>query len=276
MKIFLSYAREDLEFVDRLSGGLVRRGFEVLLDRKDLEALDDWKHQLERLIRKADAVVFVLSPEWLGSSMCDWELERATRLGKRLAPILAREPGAKVPPALSSIQYVLFTGGQDLDTQTGVLATALNSDAAWSRAHTRHQDLADRWHELKRPDDHCLSGHELREAKRWLRNRPAVGAAITPLQREYIDRSSYISSWAYKAMQSMTLASINAGDRAAANIGIAIGVVVKYLFRAIMFILWSTVRPFIYLLALLRLPYWRWVPITGAIALAIAAIWTSI
>lgn len=276
MKIFMSYAREDVEFVDRLSGALVRRGFEVLIDRKDIDALDDWRARLNSLLVKADAVVFVLSPDWLASSMCAWELERSIRRGKRLAPVLAREPSAVVPDALSKLQYAVFSAGQDLDVQAGVLATALNSDSSWSQAHTRYQDLADRWQELKRPDDHCISGGELRDAKRWLRNRPSAGASVTQLQREFLTRSTYINGWTYKALQSITLATIKAGDQAAISIGRAAGEGVKYLFRALLFVVWAVVRAVIYFFALLRVPYWRWAPLSVVLAIAAGYAWTPV
>lgn len=269
MKVFISYARPDTEFVDRLSGGLTRHGFEVIIDRKDIAALDDWKHQLERMIRKADGAVFVISPEWLASTMCSWELERFTKFSKRLAPILLRKATTPLPPKLAAIQYVDFTDAGALEAQTTALATALNSDADWSRAHTTYLDLAERWLDLKRPDDHCLKSHELRDARVWLRRRPAVGAAPTPLQREFIDRSAYVNSWTHKALQSVTLATVKAGDKIAVDIGWYFEQLFKLLFRILLFILWCAIRAGIYVIGLLRLRYWRWLPIIAGVALVV-------
>lgn len=222
MKVFISYSREDIDFVDRLSGNLVRHGFEPLVDRKELQALDDWKKQLGRFIRKADATVFVLSPDWVASEMCAWELETAQRLGKRLAPVVSRDPGADVPKALSSLQYIFFTDPNTVEGQADTLCAALQQDAAWSSAHTRYQDLAERWDELKQPDDHCLKGKELKEARRWLRKRPAVGAAPTGLQKQFIYRSGFINSLLYKAVQTIV-----------AGIGALLAAVFRFLFHTL-------------------------------------------
>ena len=46
-KIFISYSRKDITFVDRLEGALKARGFEPQLDRTDIHAFEDWWRRIE-------------------------------------------------------------------------------------------------------------------------------------------------------------------------------------------------------------------------------------
>jgi hypothetical protein len=41
-KVFISYSRKDLAFADRLETALKSHGFEVLIDRAEIYALEDW------------------------------------------------------------------------------------------------------------------------------------------------------------------------------------------------------------------------------------------
>jgi TIR domain len=268
MKVFISYAREDVDFVDRLRGSLLRRGFEPLVDRNNIQALDEWKKQLGRLIRRADAAIFVLSPAWLASEMCAWELQRANRLGKRLAPIVKEEPGAKVASTLSALQYIFFTDPNTLDEQADALCNALQSDAAWSGAHTRYLDLAERWEELRRPDHHCLKGKELKDAAQWLRKRPAVGAAPTELQKQFIRRSKFVNGWLYKTAQIIMTSIAASSNRLAEQIGTLLAAVLKYLFRFLLYLVAAPFRAAGYLFAW-TVRHWKWAP--GTLALMVAA-----
>src|ERR1700732_1671298 len=89
-KVFISYAREDLAFADRLETALISREFEAFIDRKDISALEDWWRRIEGLIVKADTVVYVLSPDAIESEICAKEVSFAQALNKRLAPVVCR------------------------------------------------------------------------------------------------------------------------------------------------------------------------------------------
>src|SRR5215470_5880874 len=83
LRVFISYSRDDLKFADQLDDALNACGFECLIDRHGISGGEEWKRRLGNLIREADTVVFVLSPTSARSEICDWEVEEATRLGKR-------------------------------------------------------------------------------------------------------------------------------------------------------------------------------------------------
>src|SRR5262249_10226445 len=109
LRVFISYSREDLDFADQLNAALDICGFECFIDREGISGGEDWKRRLGNLIREADTVVFVLSPNSARSETCNWEVEEAARLGKRILPIVCRPlKGASPPPRLRDLNYIFF------------------------------------------------------------------------------------------------------------------------------------------------------------------------
>jgi hypothetical protein len=97
-KVFISYSRADLAFADRIVAALNERGFEPLIDRRDIKAAEKWRDRLKQMIRQSDTVVFVISPEAVASEICKEEVEFAASLNKRFVPIVWRYVGAKDVP----------------------------------------------------------------------------------------------------------------------------------------------------------------------------------
>ena len=87
LKVFLSYARDDLEFADQLVAALDAFGFEPLIDRHGISAGEDWKRRLGTLIVEADSVAFLLSPSALQST--------GVRLGDPRRPTVVEAPAAR-------------------------------------------------------------------------------------------------------------------------------------------------------------------------------------
>jgi hypothetical protein len=90
LRVFISYSRDDLDFADQLDAALDACGFGCLIDREGISGGEDWKRRLGNLISEADTVVFVLSPSSARSEICDWEVEEAKRLNKRILPLIWR------------------------------------------------------------------------------------------------------------------------------------------------------------------------------------------
>lgn len=190
IKVFISYSRRDIEFVDRLEPALVARNVEPLVDRHDIEKLEDWWDRIKQLIGQADTVVFVLSPNWLASEICRRESEHAAVLSKRLAPIVIDElEDADVPGELARLNYVFLREGDDFEAGIDDLVTALATDFDWIREHTRLGDLSRRWHERGRPASLVLRGDELDAAERWIATRPADAPLPADLHHHLIDSS---------------------------------------------------------------------------------------
>src|SRR5271156_2549965 len=115
-KVFISYSRKDLAFAQMLVAALAERGFDAFLDKTDIAPGEPWKERLAGLIATADTIVFAVSPDSVASSICAWELEESTRLGKRLIPVVARRiADSEAPPALGRLNWVFLAEGDDKD-----------------------------------------------------------------------------------------------------------------------------------------------------------------
>lgn len=130
LKVFVSYSRADLAFADELAAGLEIMGFAPLIDRHAIREGEDWQTRLGNLIAEAGTVVFVLSPDSARSSVCEWEVEHAQALSKRIMPVLWRglterplgkrsdgmpwpEGPAPAPKRLAALNYVRFDPHED-------------------------------------------------------------------------------------------------------------------------------------------------------------------
>jgi formylglycine-generating enzyme required for sulfatase activity len=189
-KIFISYSRKDMVFVDRLEPALKARGFAVLIDRRDLPDLVDWQRELLALIRRADTVVFIVSQHSVTSKVVGWELDQVRTQGKRLAPIvIANVENIPVPDDVARINYLFFTDEALFEERVDQLASALNTDVAWLKEHTRLSDLVRRWQERNKAKDLLIRGRELAEAQAWAGNPPRVAPPVTDLHHEFLAAS---------------------------------------------------------------------------------------
>jgi WD40 repeat protein len=191
-KVFISYAREDKKFVDQLEAALKDRGFEPLIDRREIAALENWWERIETLITQADAVVCVLSPDSVDpKSVCQQEITFAADLNKRLAPIVWRAvEDEAVPKVLRALNFVFFEGA-DFDERVKVLAQALSTDIAWVRKHTEFGEQARRWAAAGRPGPRglLLRPPVLEEAERWIASRPGDAPEPTAETQAFVAES---------------------------------------------------------------------------------------
>jgi hypothetical protein len=195
LRVFISYSRDDLKFADQLDAALSACGFECLIDRHGISGGEDWKRRLGNLISEADTVVFVLSPSSARSEICDWEVEEAVRLNKRILPVNCRPlEGVSPPPRLRERNYVFFyeepkLPGSGFGTGLASLIVALNTDYDWLREHTRYFQRALEWDTGGRPANRLLSGDDIAETKAWVARRPKNAPEPTALQLDFIRAS---------------------------------------------------------------------------------------
>jgi TPR repeat protein len=195
LRVFISYSRDDLNFANQLDAALTACGFECLIDRHGISGGEDWKRRLGNLISEADTVVFVLSPSSARSPICDWEVEEAARLNKRILPVNCRPlEGAGPPPRLRELNYIFFyeepkLPGSGFGTGLASLIAALNTDFDWLRDHTRYLQRAIEWDTGGRPANRLLSGDDIAEAKAWAARRPKSAPEPTALHLEFIRAS---------------------------------------------------------------------------------------
>ena len=195
LRVFISYSRDDLKFADQLDMALVAYGFECLIDREGISGGEDWKRRLGNLISEADTIVFVLSPSSARSEICDWEVEEAARLNKRILPVNCRPiEGLSPPPRLRELNYIFFyeepkLPGSGFGNGLASLVAALNTDFDWLREHTRYLQRAIEWDTGGRPANRLLSGNDILEAKDWAARRPKGAPEPTALHLEFIRAS---------------------------------------------------------------------------------------
>ena len=191
LKVFISYARRDGGFAEDLLAALNACGFEPYLDKRDIEPGEPWENRLEHLIQSADTVVFVISPTFVTRERCGWEIDQATRLGKRLMPVIWEAvPESGVPEKLRRLNYVYFSGPErSFAKGLADLAHALNTDIDWIRQHTDYAELAARWQARDRAEALLMRGDEIAIAKAWAVRQPKDAPEPTLLQREFFHAS---------------------------------------------------------------------------------------
>jgi WD40 repeat protein len=104
--IFISYATRDRPVADEVSSWLRAAGHEPFLDndlRDGISVGEDWEQRLYRELRRADAVIGVVTSSFVASNWCSAELGVAGALGCRLLPLRA-EAGV-VHPLMPRLQY---------------------------------------------------------------------------------------------------------------------------------------------------------------------------
>jgi hypothetical protein len=116
--VFLSYANADREIVRRVAVGLQAAGIRVWFDESSLKMGSNWVREIERGLDYADFIVFFISPNSVGNSWAQKELQIALHRqvygkGKTVILPVLLEP-AEVSPLLRDIQWLDMTDG-DVD-----------------------------------------------------------------------------------------------------------------------------------------------------------------
>lgn len=174
-KVFVSYSRKDIAFVDRLAAGLEANGVALLIDRTEIYAFEDWWKRIENLINEADTIIFVLSPEAISSDVCKKEVDYALSLHKRFAPIVCQPITAEmksIPASLADLNFIFFDDPEKFDASLAKLVEALSTDISWIRQHTQFGLDARAWEVAGKSNGLLLRSPRLEEAEQWVATRP--------------------------------------------------------------------------------------------------------
>jgi len=109
---FVSYAREDREFVLRLAKDLKAKGAKIWMDRLDIRLGQRWDTEVETAVEQCGCMVVVLSPAAVASEKVKNEFMVALDEGKVVIPALIRE--CRVPLQLRRLQYADFRADYDI------------------------------------------------------------------------------------------------------------------------------------------------------------------
>lgn len=183
---FISYSRKDKEFVQKLFQSLSQNEKNLWIDWEDIPQAAEWRTEIHEGIEKADAIIFVMSPDFLVSLECMMELEIAEEFNKRLIPIVYREVEAKnVPPSLAALNWIFFREADDYNQAIKQLLEAMTTDLEWVKTHTRLTERALEWETSQHNDSYLLRGDDLAEAVQYL-SQPKREPTLTYVQQEYI------------------------------------------------------------------------------------------
>ena len=109
-QVFLAHAEEDTAIMEKVRQSLHREGFTVWSSQTDIQTGEDFHQAIGRGIEEADNLVYLLSPNSLQSEYCQYELDYALSLNKRIIPILAQSTDpAQAPPVLRDMRYIDLT-----------------------------------------------------------------------------------------------------------------------------------------------------------------------
>ena len=126
MNVFLSHSHRDREFARRLSNELAGLGFEVW-DETQIIPGTNWGLEVGRALDQSDAMIVLISPDYVASESARRELEYALVTPKyagRLIPVLLK-PTGNVPWVLNRIQWLDAT--QDREGVSKRIAEALRA-----------------------------------------------------------------------------------------------------------------------------------------------------
>jgi hypothetical protein len=105
---FISYARQDREFVDRLTVDLRAAGVRVWRDVEQILPGQNWEDSLEKALERAPALLYVSSRHAGQSAWMNRELQ-AVRPSVVVIPIIIEDAGIdNLPPLLRAIQWADF------------------------------------------------------------------------------------------------------------------------------------------------------------------------
>jgi WD40 repeat protein len=213
--VFISYAREDQEFVRRLVAALEDRGREAWIDWQDIEPSDTWWQSVAEAINAADAVLFIASPDSVASEICQREVQHAVIQRKRLIAVVDRDvEDLHIPEEISEVNWIFLRPQDDWDEGLVKLVRALDLDIELIRLHTRVLTRAEAWRLSGRRPTPLLRGEELRAAERWV-DLAASGAEPKPtaLQTEFVTASRRAVSQRQRriVVGSLTVAAIAVG-----------------------------------------------------------------
>ena len=106
--VFISHSSADLEWAEKIHGWLEEDGHHVFLDQHQHDGIvigDDWEQRLYERLRRADAVVCIMSEAYVESVWCAAEIGAARALGNELLPVLVTL-GSERHKLLKTIQAV--------------------------------------------------------------------------------------------------------------------------------------------------------------------------
>ena len=137
-QVFISYSRQDMEFVQRLAADLQNAGLDVWWDLSDIQGSDVWEKRIEEGLRTSQHFIVVLTPDSLESRWVRREYLSADNAGIKIIPLKLKSHG-ETPLTLRDIQPIDAIGRRYEDVLADVLMTLKGPDDGGEKGVTIHQ-----------------------------------------------------------------------------------------------------------------------------------------
>jgi tetratricopeptide (TPR) repeat protein len=209
--VFISYSRQDSEFVQRLNNAFINAGRLAWVDWQNIPRGEDWWREIERGIEEAESFIVVVSQHWLTSEICHKELGYARQNGKRVLPLIRERIQDEVEKqveaswaktylaqtardnweAIRHINWINFDDDHVFENEFRALLKTLDEDQPHIKAHTRYQNYALEWERSGRNPSFLLAGDNLAFAENWQQTAVHEGKIPPPteLHRTYLAAS---------------------------------------------------------------------------------------
>ena len=103
-KVFISYSRKDMTFVEQLVADLKNAGLEVWYDVSSLGGGSRWRIEIETALRNSQFVIVVLSPDSIASEWVEREFLFASNLKRKIIPLMYR--ACELPLNYLNLNYI--------------------------------------------------------------------------------------------------------------------------------------------------------------------------
>src|SRR5688572_23157869 len=112
--VFISYSRQDREFVEKLTDALSAAGVKTWTDVSNIAPGQNWQEEIERGLLGAEVLLYVASQNTASSQWMEHELRAFTQGAGHVIPLIVDAAGTvSLPAALRRFQWVDFR--QDFD-----------------------------------------------------------------------------------------------------------------------------------------------------------------
>ncbi|MEM9806001.1 MAG: TIR domain-containing protein [Cyanobacteria bacterium P01_D01_bin.56] len=170
-QVFLAYAYEDKEVMEKIRDSLRREGFTVWTNTSDIKTGEAFEKAIQRGVEQADNILYLISPDALDSEYCQHEINYASSLNKRIIPVLVRStPQDQLPDTLRQLQYIDLTDNvkdEDYRLDESQLIRILLHKSVYYSQHKSLLVKALKWQQQQNNLSILLRGYSLHQAQDW-------------------------------------------------------------------------------------------------------------
>ena len=172
-QVFISYAPQDTEFMEKIRHSLMREGLTVWTNKTDIKTGSEFQKEINKGLEGADNVIYLISSDSLQSEYCQKGITRAFFYNKRIINILIKPTELnQIPDHIGSLEFIDLTQTQDekhYQTNIDQVLNLLHQDAKYYEQHKVLLVKALKWERQNHNPSILLRGYDLKQAEAWLK-----------------------------------------------------------------------------------------------------------